>query len=268
MQEPCTSSLVPARLTPRLKTAEFGRVYRYLAEVDSTNSLARALAEAGAPSGALVAAEIQTGGRGRLGRPWVSPPGGIWLSLLLRPPLTPAAAPLQTLLAAVALREVLQEGEGLQAAIKWPNDVLCRGKKVAGILTEMKAKGGELEYLVAGVGINANFPGTLLPPHLREKGGTLMDLLGRPLDRPGLVSAFLLAWEGYYRQAVEEGYGEALAKWRRHNVTLGKRVLIDTGRGRAAGRALDIDAGGGLIVETGPGCRETFLAGEVTLLEG
>jgi len=268
MQETGGTGLTPSEWLPRLKTQAFGRVYHYLPEVLSTNALARELAQRGSPEGTLVVAESQTGGRGRLGRSWVSPPGGIWLSLLLRPSQDPARAPLQTLLAAVALREALAAAEGLEAAIKWPNDLLIRGKKVAGILAEMGTGDGGLNYLVAGVGINANFPANRLPEPLRGKAGTLQDLLGRPLERPRLLAAFLKTWEDCYHQAAREGYEDILKRWRRSSLTLGKRVSLDTGEGQVTGRALDIDERGGLVLETGRGRTRTFLAGEVTLLEG
>lgn len=267
MYENPEASLTPEEFIPRLETKEFGRAYHYLPEVTSTNALARSMADKGGTAGTLVVAETQTGGRGRLGRNWVSPPGGIWLSLVLRPPLAPSRAPLQTLLAAVALREALLKGAGLACSLKWPNDVLCGGKKVAGILTEMKSAGENLEYLVAGVGVNANFPGNLLPKPLREKAGTLLDLLGRPVDRPGLLADFLGIWEGYYTRALQRGYDQVLEAWRQGSGTLGKKIRIHTTRGPVTGRALDIHAEGGLIVETGPGILETFLAGEVTILE-
>jgi BirA family transcriptional regulator, biotin operon repressor / biotin---[acetyl-CoA-carboxylase] ligase len=267
MQETIGTGLTPSEGLPGLKTRTFGRVYHYLPELVSTNAMARELALQGSPEGTLVVAGSQSGGRGRLGRSWASPPGGLWLSLLLRPSLEPARAPLQTLLAAVALRESLAAA-GLEAAIKWPNDLLARGKKVAGILAEMGGGSGDSRFLVVGVGINANFPADRLPEPLRLKAGTFQDLLGRPLERPRFLAVFLETWEDCYDRAAREGYGDILERWRRGSLTLGKKVCLDTGSGLVVGRALDIDARGGLVLETERGRTRTFLAGEVTLLEG
>ena len=258
-------SLAPSQVLPLLKTKEFGRSYFYLPETVSTNLLAGEQARKGAPHGCLVVAETQSGGRGRRGRSWVSPSGGIWMSLVLRPRMEPSRAPLQTVLAAVALREAL-EGEGIKGSIKWPNDILCSGRKVSGILTEIQTGEEGIRHLVVGLGINANFSGRQLPEDLQSRSGTLLDLLGRPLDRSQFLAGFLRIWEAYYRRSTQAGYHEVLQEWRRDNCTLGRRVHLDTGTRRVTGRAVDIHQEGGLLVEEASGRRELFLAGEVTLL--
>lgn len=261
-------SLDPGMLMPILKTSAFGVEYHYEQETASTNAALRTLADNGAPEGTLVLAESQSGGRGRRGRSWISPAGGIWLSLLLRPALSPPQAPLQTLLAAVALTETLRREEGIAAAIKWPNDLLWQEKKIAGILTEMKGTMGHLDYLIVGVGINANFPAACLPDSLRDNATTLREILHGPVDRRRLLASFLHAWEKHYYFALREGYAKALHLWRSYNMTLGRDVRLQSGERQVTGRALDIDDEGRLIVETAPGRRETFLAGEVTLQKG
>jgi BirA family transcriptional regulator, biotin operon repressor / biotin---[acetyl-CoA-carboxylase] ligase len=258
-------SLRPAVFTPGLKSKVFGTFYHYEKEMGSTNAAIRHLAEKGAPEGTLVIAESQSLGRGRRGHSWVSPAGGIWLSLLLRPNIEPQRAPLQTLLAAAALTEALWQAEKVSAAIKWPNDLLWRDKKIAGILTEMKAMTGHLDYIIVGVGINANFPADCLPEPLRGSATTLYEILGRPIHRQRLVASFLLAWEKHYLLALQEGYAKALDVWRSYSSTLGRDVDLQSGDRQVTGRALDIDEEGRLVVETAPGLREAFLAGEVTL---
>lgn len=258
-------SLTPGVFKPDLKSKVFGKFYHYEKEMSSTNEAIRHLAEKGAPEGSLVIAESQSLGRGRRGHSWVSPPGGIWLSLLLRPNIDPQEAPLQTLLAAVALTEALWQVEKVFAAIKWPNDLLWRDKKIAGILTEMKAKTGHLDYIIVGVGINANFPADSLPEALHGSATTLYEILGRPIHRQLLVASYLHAWEKHYFLTLKGGYAKVLDLWRSYSSTLGQDVELKSGDRHVTGRALDIDEEGRLVVETAPGLRETFLAGEVTL---
>src|SRR4051794_14278733 len=147
-----------------LQTRWLGRAYRHLAECRSTNDEAAAWARAGAPHGALVIADAQTGGRGRLGRTWHSPPGeNLYFSTVLRPEIPPHRAPPLTLAVGVALADAVREA-GCDAQLKWPNDLLLDGKKVAGILTEMTTSGGRVEFVVIGIGVNLDaraFPAEL-----------------------------------------------------------------------------------------------------------
>jgi BirA family transcriptional regulator, biotin operon repressor / biotin---[acetyl-CoA-carboxylase] ligase len=261
-------SLEPGVFTAALRSKVFGTVYHHEKETGSTNAVIRHLAEKGAPEGTLVIAESQSLGRGRRGRSWVSPPGGIWLSLLLRPGIDPHGASLQALVAAVALKEALWQTEKVSAAIKWPNDLLWGEKKIAGILAEMKAMTGQLDYLIVGVGINANFPADCLPEALQGNATTLLEILKRPVHRQLLVASFLATWEKHYFSALQEGYAGVLELWRSYSNTLGRDVGLQSGGRQVTGRALDIDEKGRLVVETAPGLREAFLAGEVTLQKG
>lgn len=233
-----------------------------LNELTSTNDEAKALAAAGklSPAG-LVVAESQTGGRGRFGRPWSSPRGGIWMSVVLRPRMPANAAGRAALLAAVAIAEAIKETTGLGAKIKWPNDVLIRGRKVSGVLIEMAAELGLLEYLVIGIGINANFG----VADLKDVVGatTLRDELGRPVDRLELlgriVDKLLDAAPG-----LAHDFKPVLEAWRRLSDTIGAQIKLDDGVNVVSGRAIDIDDDGGLIVETAPGQRRVFRAGDIS----
>ncbi|MEA1927796.1 MAG: biotin--[acetyl-CoA-carboxylase] ligase, partial [Candidatus Auribacterota bacterium] len=145
------------QLVSALKPCSFIKDFHYSLSIDSTNNLARSLAEEGAPEGTLVISEEQTSGRGRMGRSWISPPGtGIWISVLLRPMIEPARAALITPLVAVSLSRSIREVTGLPAGIKWPNDILIRGKKAAGILTEISTDRKSIRYIIVGIGINVN----------------------------------------------------------------------------------------------------------------
>ncbi len=260
----CPDLLLPAELKPLLGTRFLGAVIEYQEEVISTNLLARDLARKGAQEGTLIVAETQSRGRGRLGRSWSSPYGGIWFSMILHPKVSPFQVPLYTLLTAVALTEALWQEEGLKIGIKWPNDLLYEGKKVAGILTEVSAEVERVNYMIVGVGINANFNIDLLPQEIQHKAMTLESILHRSVNRKRLMVSFLKTWEDLYFLTAEEGFSGMLDLWRKYNVTLGKEIEIKTGEKAVKGVAQDIDERGALVLIDDAGCRKTFSAGEVT----
>ena len=218
--------------------------------LDSTNRRARDLATRGRENVVVLAAE-QTGGRGRLDREWVSPRGGVWLSILLRPSVPPADAPVYTLAAAVAVTRAVRE-LGVDAVIKWPNDVLVDGRKLAGVLTETARDGDGLAWLVVGVGLNANIdPGDLpgdRPTTLRAECGDV--------DRFPLVRRLL----GEFRRLARDT-GAVLPAWRAHADTLGRRVRVATGDRTLVGEAVGVTFPGALELDTGDGV-ETVAAGD------
>ncbi|MBI3292842.1 MAG: biotin--[acetyl-CoA-carboxylase] ligase, partial [Elusimicrobia bacterium] len=161
----------------------FGQEVKAFAVIGSTQSEAKRLADAGASEGTLVIAERQRKGRGRLGRSWASPPGGLWCSLVLRPQILPAAAPQLTLVASLAVTDAIAKVTDLRPAIKWPNDVLVEGKKVCGILTEIGIQGNCLQWAIVGIGINVN---NEIPPSLIHRAISLQAVVGRPVDRKRL----------------------------------------------------------------------------------
>jgi len=165
--------LFPNEIREGLDTKVFGkRDIVYFTETDSTNTRAKDLAARGAPEGTLVISERQTKGRGRKGRSWFSPSqGGIYTSLILRPSISPSEAPKITLLSAVVVAETLRSLTGLSAIIKWPNDILINGKKIAGILTEMSTEMDAIDYIVVGLGLNVNTPD--FPDDIREKATSI-----------------------------------------------------------------------------------------------
>ena len=151
-----------------------GRTFHYFQEIDSTNARARELAERGAAEGEIVVAETQTHGRGRLGRRWESPPlGNLYVSIILRPRMAPRHAPQITLTAAVALVETVNRFLPARASIKWPNDILVEGRKLAGILTEAACNAERIEYVVLGIGLNVNCSAAAMPEELRARAQVL-----------------------------------------------------------------------------------------------
>jgi BirA family biotin operon repressor/biotin-[acetyl-CoA-carboxylase] ligase len=215
----------------------------YHDEIDSTNRRARELAEAGETNVAVLADE-QTGGRGRLDREWASPAGGIWLSLVCRPDIPPAQAPIYTLAAAVATAEALRE-VGLEAAIKWPNDVLVDGRKLVGILTEMRGEADRVSWLVVGIGINANVDGDVVP----ETATTIREQVG-DVDRSALTRRVIERFE-----ALRSTPREVIPAWRAAATTLGRRVRVETPGETVLGEAVDIEFPGTLVVATEDGER-------------
>ena len=242
---------------------EFGLDAPYAVEyhesLPSTNDRARELAAEGAADVAVVADE-QAGGRGRLDREWVAPSGGVWLSLVTRPTVPPARAPLFTLAAAVATVDACREA-GVDAHIKWPNDVLVGapdasvgrggrgGRKVAGVLTEMEGEADRISWLVAGVGVNANVDAETLPA-----GATsLREELGEPVDRRRFAATLLERFAAL--AGTPDRTDRILPAWRDRASTLGKRVRVETSTGSVSGTAVDVESPGALVIDTGEGTR-------------
>ena len=231
----------------------------------STQERARELAHAGKPHGTLVVAEIQTGGRGRLGRHWGSPKGGLWLSLVVRPWFDASLAPRITQTAAVGVAKALLE-VGVEARIKWPNDLLAGGKKICGILAESSAgyatqavTGRPLDYVILGVGMNANLDPAGLGVQNREVTAIRSEL-GLDVDLLELLRALLSNLDA--ELARIEDFRAVLEDWRNLNCTLGERVRVWRFGETIEGRAVDLTAEGALLLSTSQGTVE-LLEGEV-----
>lgn len=229
----------------------------------STNDLLRTMAMAGAPPGTVVVARTQSAGRGRLGRTWASPPGGLWCSVLLELPDVPSRLPL---LVAVAAAEAARAVSGADVRVKWPNDLVLAGRKVGGILVEALPP-----HAVVGVGLNVRVDLAALPPEVRAEAGSLLPAGGSPAgqrlapdDAVGAALDRLLAALARVLDAGRAGRGEeVLARWRHLCVTLGQPVRVATGREVVEGEAVDVDPDGALVVRT-PGGVRRLVAGEVT----
>lgn len=261
---------VPDRLTalelrPLLNTHDLGQVIHHFDATSSTNDRARELAEEGADHGEVVIAESQTGGRGRRGRVWVSAPGrNVYFTVVLRPELPPARAAELTLVAAVATCDALRQA-GVQATIKWPNDVLVGERKITGILTELASEPDRIRWAVVGIGVNVNMSAAEFPPELRETATSILIERGTPAPRALFVAACLTALEGWLDRLAEDGFAPVRLAWRERTSTLGREVVVQTGGRDVVGLAEDIDLDGALLVRTGAGI-ERILTGDVVHL--
>lgn len=243
-----------------LKTKIFGRKIVYLSEVGSTNEEAKKLAGEGALEGTVVIAERQTRGKGRLNRTWVSPPGGIWLSLILRPKIAPNEAPKIAFLAALAAAKAISQ-LGLNARLKWPNDVLINERKVCGVLMEADAEVEKVNYLIVGIGINANFEPELFPSEFRGAATTLKHELGKKISRAELVRRLLEEFEMAYTIFNRGEFSAILDEWKKLSATIGARVRVITSGRTIEGTAEDLDKDGALLVRVGDRA-ERVIAGD------
>jgi BirA family biotin operon repressor/biotin-[acetyl-CoA-carboxylase] ligase len=253
-----------------LRTTVVGR-HLYLHEtVSSTNAVLRELAERGATEGTVVLAEHQTAGRGRAAKPWFSPSGlNLYASVLLRPAIPVGAAPVFAFVASLALADAIREA-GVPAAIKWPNDVLVGGRKVAGVRAEMATAGERLEDVILGVGVNLNVTRAALLAALGTAGQaatSLSEHLGTGIDRNLFAARFLNALEEWTVTYRTQGARAVLRAWGELDITVGRRVEVREDSTRFDGRALGVDADGHLQVEDSSGHVHAVVSGEVRLLE-
>ena len=243
-----------------------GRDIRVFEETNSTNDVADKLARDGVKEGVVVFAESQKKGRGRLGRQWLSPARkGLWFSVLLRPDLRPQAATQLTVVAATALARAIRRQTNLTPEIKWPNDILLHGKKVAGILTELSAEVDRIRYVIMGIGVDVNLTSTELPPELRKIATSLRIESGQSVSRPELAAALLRELDVDYAR-VCAGQFEALAtEWEEQCTTIGRRVTIRSGDRAQSGVAESLDSEGALLLRTQHGRLERIIGGDVTV---
>ncbi len=252
-----------SRLGP---TRIVGRDIRVFERTTSTNDIIARLARDGIREGAVVFAESQSRGRGRLGRLWISPARkGLWFSILLRPDLPPQSATQLTVAAATALARAIALQTGLVPEIKWPNDILIRGKKVAGILTELTAELDHVKEVVLGIGVDVNLDAAELPHDLRKTATSLKIESGQAVDRAELAVAILRELDGDYER-IRRGQFELVAgEWQQRCGTLGREVSIRIGDRVVRGRAESLDAEGALLLRTQHGRLERIIGGDVTM---
>ncbi|MCY3770485.1 MAG: biotin--[acetyl-CoA-carboxylase] ligase [Gemmatimonadetes bacterium] len=237
------------RLRAALPARGFGRVLRYSDQVTSTNDVILDMAEDGAPHGAVCLAEEQTDGRGRRGYRWYSPPGcGIWASVLLRPCLSASRTPPLTLCAAAAVARALEATAGVTVEIKWPNDLLIRNRKVAGMLAETRVTASDEPVVVVGMGINVNHTRALFPEDISESATSLRIESGGPFARQDLFLAILASFESAYERFLGSGPGSLIAEVNARLAWRGRLVEAESPAG-AAGRLSRVDEEGGLLLE-------------------
>ena len=231
-----------------------------LHETASTNDVARAAARRGAQAGLVVAATRQTRGRGRLGRVWESSPGGgLYVSLLLRPDLTPAQAGQLTVLASVAAADAVETVSGLRPRIKWPNDLFLDGRKLGGLLLETETTADRLAFAVVGIGINVRQAESDFSPAVQALATSLFLATGQLFRRADLLIALLHA----FTQRLAQPFTEVRAAWTESSLTLGQQVTLQTAHGRCEGQAIGLDPSGALQLRTATGEIETITAGDL-----
>ncbi|HVN08365.1 MAG TPA: biotin--[acetyl-CoA-carboxylase] ligase [Patescibacteria group bacterium] len=255
--------LIPAMLRRRLEGTPFAKHMHHFFTIGSTNDAALELGHSGAPHGTVVLAEQQTAGRGRVGRKWHSEKSnGIYMSVLLRPGISPVEAPLITLVAGLAARDAVAEQTGVAPDVRWPNDLMLGGKKCGGILTEMHAEPDRVQYVVVGIGINVNHE--TLPTDIRGLATSLRIETGHTQSRNELVVRLLRALDGYYNQFLRQGTEAILRRFREvSSYCEGKRVRVATATETYLATTAGLDSSGVLRVRRENGKTEPVLAGDV-----
>jgi BirA family biotin operon repressor/biotin-[acetyl-CoA-carboxylase] ligase len=243
-----------------------GRDIRVFEQTTSTNDVVEKLARDGVKEGVVVFAEAQTKGRGRLGRKWVSPAHkGLWFSVLLRPDLRPQETTQLTVAAATALRRAIQAQTGSPPEIKWPNDILVGGKKVAGILTELSAELDRVRYVILGIGVDVNLGAGEFPAEWRKAATSLKLETGKTIPRAELATAILRELDHDYARIGGNSFADVADEWEAHCTTIGREVTIQTGERRIHGRAESLGDDGALLLRTEHGHLERIIGGDVTL---
>lgn len=256
--------LAPSLLRRQLRKSPFGKRIHHFFKAGSTNEITFQLGQDGEPHGALVVAEEQTAGRGRAGRSWHSEKAsGVYMSLLLRPPLSPMHAPLLTLLTGLALRDAVLDETGITPDLRWPNDLLLSGKKCGGILTEMHAEPDRIHFVVVGVGINVNHES--LPAEIGAIATSLLMATGKMHSRLQVIARLLNKLESYYNLFLTEGPAPIVMRFNEvSSFANGKRVRISTPSGSYVAVTEGLEPHGLLRVRREDGRQDTVISGDVT----
>jgi BirA family biotin operon repressor/biotin-[acetyl-CoA-carboxylase] ligase len=258
--------LYPLEIMSQVDEGSFGSNIIYREEVGSTNNLAKEEADRGAFHGTVVLAERQMAGKGRRGRIWSSGTNkGIWMSMILRPSFSPQLAPRLTFVAAIAVIRAVEKVSGIKLELKWPNDVYCRGKKVAGILTEMKAELDLIDYVVIGIGFNVNQLEEDFDQELQEIATSLIMISGRQFNRQELVVNVLREFAYWYQIFAGNGFAPVLSEWKEWDITIGKQVIVKEVTRQYPGVARGVDEDGNLLVEDDLGKLHRVYSGEVSI---
>ena len=246
------------------KTSLFKKILCF-DSLDSTSQKAKVLALAGIKAGAVVIAETQVKGRGRLGRSWESPDGGIWFSAVFYPKkVTPEYIPVITLGAGIAVCRVIRKACRVSATLKWPNDILIRNKKVCGILTEMIST-GDRNICIIGVGLNANVDMSQLSEELQESTTSLLNEMHKRVNREKLISRILCKLNKYCRMINHRRWGRIIKEWKQYSSTIGQPVEAHLEGSTITGLAEGISEKGSLMIRLGDGSLKEVASGEVSL---
>jgi BirA family biotin operon repressor/biotin-[acetyl-CoA-carboxylase] ligase len=260
-------ALLADDLVARLaKTKVIGRDIQVFEQTTSTNDVIEKLARDGVKEGVVVFAESQTKGRGRLGRKWISPERkGLWFSILLRPDMRPQETTQLTVASATALRRAIQSQTGLKAEIKWPNDILIGGKKVAGILTELSAELDKVRHVILGIGVDVNLNANEFPAELKKNATSLKIETGETISRAELATEILRELDADYAKICSGKFAVVADEWEARCTTIGRDVTVQIGGRRLRGCAESLDDDGALLLRTEHGRLERVIGGDVTL---
>ena len=260
-----TDLLVPWEVSDGLQTDIIGRKIYYFGTIDSTQNFAIELAKRPHENGSLVIADRQTQGRGRLNRKWVSPKGGIWMSILLRPNFEPSYTSLFPMATSLALAVSIEKTLKIKTELKWPNDVTIKGNKVAGILIDASVESNKIDYLIIGIGINFRINPSTISKSIKQKKYGIATLISKDQGtRPAeLVQQFLLELEKTYNNILTGNVGTIRKEWIKRSSTIGKNVTITTTTGTLKGKVTGIDKTGALILSRN-GIVQHVLAGDMT----
>jgi BirA family biotin operon repressor/biotin-[acetyl-CoA-carboxylase] ligase len=252
----------------RLHTTVIGRHLVCLSETSSTNADAFRLAESGAEEGTVVVADAQSGGKGRMGRIWSSPSGvNLYCSVVLRPDVKPYEAPQLTFLSAVAVARAIELTTALRPEIKWPNDVLIDGAKIAGLLNEMSAETDCINFVILGIGVNLNMTAAQFPNDLRTPASSLLLEQGRPVCRALFAATMLNELDRLYGDFTVHGFGPVREEWQQRCNAKGREVCVsDGGAETLRGMFSGIDSDGAMLVVLADGRVERILSGDVRVV--
>lgn len=249
-----------------LNTKYVGRKVMYFDSISSTNDKAKELATLGEGEGAVIIAEEQTKGKGRLGKNWISPKGkGIWMSIILRPDINPVHASKVTQVAAAAVSTSISK-MGIKNLIKWPNDIVVGNKKVCGILTEMSGELNRINYIVVGIGINVNIDIEELPNEVKGIATSLKEEYGERISRKKLTAEILNNFEELYKELVKENkISKSIQICRQYSAILGKEIRVIMRGEEIRGKAIDLTEEGELLIKDKEGKVQKIISGEVSV---
>lgn len=256
-------------LMSRLEAVKIvGRDIRVFQETSSTSDVVEKFARDGVKEGVVVFAESQTKGRGRLGRRWLAAPGtSLLFSILLRPDIHPNSSTQIMVASAVALTRAIRQQTGCAPEIKWPNDLLCGGRKIAGILTELNAELDHVKYMIVGIGVDVNQEKHEFPEEIRQTASSLRVETGRRIHRAELASSIIAELDKDYARIASGQFPAIADEWERQCATLGRRVAIRIGDRQVEGTAESLDADGALLIRSQHGRLERIIGGDVTLIK-
>jgi BirA family transcriptional regulator, biotin operon repressor / biotin---[acetyl-CoA-carboxylase] ligase len=260
-----SNKLLPYEIHKKLKTRFIGKKMRYVENTPSTIWVGKQLCsegDVGRMHGLVIIAEEQTGGVGRMGRAWVSPSGGIWVTIVLKPQVPVDHIFMITMAGSIAVARAIRKEFNIGALIKWPNDIFIGNKKVAGLLLELSAEADVVHHCLLSIGIDVNVPISDFSPELREQITSISAEIGHEVDRPSFLARILKEFESRYMLIEEGEYDSIIQEWKSISCTLENRVQIRTLKNSFEGEAVDIDEFGALIIRKPNGKLERVIAGD------